>query len=134
MKTVKNIIKIERTYYKNLQGMIRISNNTVRIPDVTWDKINIKSPAKLTISDATVDHNLIFTSKLIFLTCDNLDRNRHYAYQCTTVDGNTYLIGSFERPFVTLSIAENHPDNMNDNQLDEVAATYITTRKIPLIQ
>lgn len=133
MKTVKNIIKVERTYYKNMRGMLRLSNDTVKMPETDWKEISIKSPAELTISDATEDHNLIFTAKLLFLTCESLDR-RHYAYRCTTVEGKKYLIGNYERPFVTISVTSHHPSNMTDNQLDEVAATYITTRKIPLIQ
>lgn len=133
MKTLKNIIKIERTYYKNMYGLLRLGNDTVRIPDTSWTEIKIKSPAELTISDVTEDHNLIYTSKLIFFTCEELERQKHYAYRCTTVDGQKYLIGNSERPFVTVSINSHHPANMTDNQLDEVTATYITTRKMPLI-
>lgn len=134
MKSIKNIVRIERTYYRNLSALIRLSNDTVKISSaVVWDNIKCKLPADLVISDKTEDKNIIYTAKLTILTCVELDRNKHYAYRLKTADGMLILLGNADRPFVTTSKTENHPANMSDNQLGEYVITYVSHRKLPLI-
>ena len=55
-------------------------------------------------------------------------------YRCKAANGRYYLIGTNDRPYPISTVTQNHPDNMTDNQLDEVTVNYTSSNKIPYIQ
>lgn len=133
MKTIKNIISVERIYHSSLSGIRTINTRLVLLPsDLVWQNITCKIPASLVISDKDDDNNTIYTAKLIFKTCEDLDYRKHYCYRCKTADGHYLLIGTDERPYPKTNVQENYPDNLSDNQMKDVTVEYSSDRNIPV--
>lgn len=114
--------------------MHRVGRTGVTLPsNVLWTPINIKKPCSLVITDKEEDKNTVFTAKLVFKTCEDIVDRRHYVYRCRLTDGRYRLLGSHERPFATMTVSENMPENVTDSQLNDVTVTYSSSRPIPII-
>ncbi len=134
MNSQRNVIAIDRVSVSSLTGFIRVGTNSVKVSsDVSWHKLAIKVPARLTISDKVEDGVRLHTAQLVFRTCDEYDDGGRWAYRCHTADGRKYLIGCNSRPYPVATVTKNHPDNMTDNQLDEITVTWTTSQRIPVI-
>ncbi len=134
MKSIKIITAVDRTQITNLQGMFRVSKTSVRLPGgIIWQPLTIKPHAQLTISDKVEDGNTVWTAKLVFKTCEEFGDRGRWAYRCKLLDGGYRLIGSDERPYPVASVLENMPDNVADNQLNEVTVNWQSARFIPHI-
>ena len=135
MKQIKIVTAVDRIPVASLQGMIRISKTEVRLPSgISWEPLVVKPHAQLTVSDKVEDKNRISTVKLSFKTCDELSELDMYAFRCKLADGKYRLIGNHERPYPIVNINETMPENVADNQLNEVIVSWQTTHFVPYIQ
>lgn len=135
MKMIKLVKKVERVPVISLSGMKRISKTVVELPSgVSWQPLNVKPHAQLTISDKQEDKNTVWSAKLVFKSCDEFEDRDRYAYRCILSDGRHILIGSDERPYPIASVNENYPENVTENQLNEVTVSWQSPHFIPYIQ
>lgn len=135
MKQIKIITAIDRIPVTDLEGMTRISKTGIRLPSgLNWQPLQVKRYAQLTISDKVEDKNVVWTAKLQFKTCDMPDAHGRWAYRCRLTDGRYRLIGSYERPYPVVTVQENMPENVTDNQLNDFTVNWQSTRFIPYIQ
>ena len=135
MKSFKILTAVERTPVTNLVGMTRITKTEVRLPDgIEREPLDIKPHAMLSISDKVEDKNVIWIAKLAFKTCEDCGSRERWAYRCRLSDGRYRLIGSHERPYPVVSVQENMPEKVTDNQLNKVVVNWQSTRFIPFIR
>lgn len=135
MNTPRNIIAIDRVSAGAIVGLLRLSTSSVQVSALTpWESIAIKVPARLTISEKMEDGVRMYSTQLVYRTCEEIGARDRKVYRCKTADGRCYLIGSNGRPYPVSTVKTNHPDNMTDNQLDEVTVNYTSSSKIPYIQ
>ena len=122
MKQIRIITKVERTPVRNLNGLTRISEREVRLPSgITWQPLDIKPHAQLSITDKTEDNNTVWSAKLAFKTCDNFK------------NGQYRLIGTDGRPYPVTSVNDNAPENVTENQLIEVTVNWQSPQFVPFI-
>ncbi len=134
MKQINIITAVDRIPVTSLQGMIRMSATNVSLPSgISWQSLKIKPHAQLTISDKVEDRATVFTAKLVFKTCEQFGDRGRWAYRCKLSNGRYRLIGSDERPYPIASVLENMPDNVTENQLNEVTVTWQSPSLIPYI-
>lgn len=134
MKQIKIVTAVDRILVTSLNGMSRISEDQVSIPSgISWEPLVIKPHAQLTISDKVEDKNRIWTAKLVFKTCGEFGDRGRWAYRCRLYNGQYRLIGSDERPYPIASVLESMPENVTDNQLNEVTVSWQSPHFIPYI-
>ena len=134
MKQIKIVMAVDRVPVTSLQGMTRISRTSVRLPSgISWEPLAVKPHAQLAISDKVEDKNRIWTAKLTFKTCGELSDLEMYAYRCKLANGMYRLLGTDDRPYPVASISESMPENVKDNQLNEVSVNWQSTDFIPWI-
>ena len=134
MNTLRNITSIDRLRAGDIVGLRQASAFSVHVSTATpWEKIPIKIPARLTISDKIEDGVRLHTAQLVFRTCAEPGDRGRQVYRCKTADGRYYLIGTNERPYPISTVTMNHPDNMTDSQLNEVNVSYTSASEIPFI-
>lgn len=134
MKQIKIITAVDRVPVTSLSGMKCISKTGVRLPPgISWEPIAIKPHAMLTVTDKVEDRNTVWSAKLVFKTCEEFGDRDRWAYRCRLLDGRYRLIGSDERPYPIASVQENIPENVTDNQLNEVTVNWQSARFIPYI-
>ena len=134
MKKIQIITAIDRIPVSSLVGMSRVSKTGVKLPyGINWQPLAIKPHAQLSISDKVEDKNTVWTVKLVFKTCEEFGDRGRWAYRCKLVDGSYRLIGTDERPYPVASVLENMPENVTDNQLNEVTVNWQSAHFIPYI-
>jgi hypothetical protein len=134
MKKIQIITAVDRIPVTSLVGMSRVSKTGVKLPyGINWQPLAIKPHAQLSISDKVEDKNTVWTVKLVFKTCEEFGDRGRWAYRCKLVDGSYRLIGTDERPYPVASVLENMPENVTDNQLNEVTVNWQSARFIPYI-
>lgn len=132
MNRTRNVIAIDRVEAGTAIGLTKVSSTSVKVSDSTpWESIAIKIPARLTYSDKIEDGVRIYTTKLVFRTCDDMDERSRYIYKCKCADGQSFLIGTNGRPYPITTVSLSLADNMTDSQLAEVTVTYNSTEKLP---
>lgn len=130
-----NIISIDRTPVGSLLGLRRVGAASVSLSANTpWERLDIRVPARLTVTDKIEEGVRMHTAQLVFRTCADVDRRERMAYRATSADGRQYLIGSDRRPYPVATVSENHPDNMADNMLPEVTVSYTSVQRPPSIE
>ena len=134
MKKIQIITAVDRIPVTSRVGMSRVSKTGVKLPyGINWQPIAIKPHAQLSISDKVEDKNTVWTVKLVFKTCEEFGDRGRWAYRCKLVDGSYRLIGTDERPYPVASVLENMPENVTDNQLNEVTVNWQSAHFIPYI-
>jgi len=134
MKKIQIITAIDRIPVTSLVGMSCVSKTGVKLPyGINWQPLAIKPHAQLSISDKVEDKNTVWTVKLVFKTCEEFGDRGRWAYRCKLVDGSYRLIGTDERPYPVASVLENMPENVTDNQLNEVTVNWQSAHFIPYI-
>ena len=134
MKKIQIITAIDRIPVTSLVGMSRVSKTGVKLPyGINWQPLAIKPHAQLSISDKVEDKNTVWTVKLVFKTCEEFGDRGRWAYRCKLVDGSYRMIGTDERPYPVASVLENMPENVTDNQLNEVTVNWQSAHFIPYI-
>ena len=132
MKIIKIVTAVERIPVQYLGGMFRVNLTSVSVPAATeWQAIQIKPHAQLVITDKQEDKNTVWTAKLTFKTCETMAGRGHFAYRCRLKNGQYRLVGTDERPYPVLSVSETMPENVTDNQLNEVTVSWSSPRFIP---
>lgn len=93
MAYIKNIIKIEMTEAENLKSVVFPMDQRCIVPSAAnFRSIQCKVPSSCEISDKVESKVRIFTSKLTFKSCEQIDPNyRPLAFRITTADGIRYL-------------------------------------------
>lgn len=130
----RNIIAVYCVPASLVTGLRKVDKSSVQVPvSIPFQRIAIRIPARLTISDKKEDGVRLYTAQLVFRTCDNIESRERMVYECETADGKFYLIGTNERPYPVTTVNEPHPDNMADNMLNEVTVSYTSAEKIPYI-
>lgn len=132
---LNNIIRVYVCPCESITGLVRVSKNEALVNrGAFFTPIeDMKYPCQLTISEKTNDKCKEYTSKLVLNTCEDWFDDGRHAFLCETADGDTYLIGSNERPFPTVTVTETHPDNGKDSQLNEVTIQWVSPQKPPKI-
>lgn len=134
MKQIRIVTKVERTPIRNLDGMTRISETEVSLPNnIAWEPLNIKPHAQLSIIDKQEDKNTVYDAKLVFKAFDDFSKRKRWAYRCLLSSGQYRLIGSDDRPYPVTSVNDNMPENVTENQLIEVTVNWKSPRYIPTI-
>jgi hypothetical protein len=134
MKKIQIITAIDRIPVTSLVGMSRVSKTGVKLLyGINWQPLTIKPHAQLSISDKVEDKNTVWTVKLVFKTCEEFGDRGRWAYRCKLVDGSYRLIGTDERPYPVASVLENMPENVTENQLNEVTVNWQSAHFIPYI-
>ena len=134
MKQIRIVTKVERTPIRNLDGLTRISETEVSLPNnITWEPLNIKPHAQLSIIDKQEDKNTVYDAKLVFKTFGDFSKRKRWAYRCLLSNGQYRLIGSDDRPYPVTSVNENMPENVTENQLIEVTVNWKSPKYIPTI-
>ncbi|MBR6962879.1 MAG: hypothetical protein IKH86_04520 [Prevotella sp.] len=134
MKIIKIVTAVERIPVQYLGGMFRVNLTSVSVPAATeWQAIQIKPHAQLVITDKQEDKNTVWTAKLTFKTCETMAGRGHFAYRCRLKNGQYRLVGTDERPYPVLSVSETMPENVTDNQLNEVTVSWSSPQFIPYI-
>ena len=135
MRQIRIVTAVERTPVTSLQGMNRTSKTEVSIPSgITWQPLEIRPHAQLTVTDKLEDRVHMWTAKLVFRICGDLAERDRYAYRCRLNDGSFRLIGSHERPYPVATVSEVMPEKVADAQLNEVTVTWQSSRFIPRIK
>ena len=113
MAYIKNIIKIEMTEAENLKSVVFPMDQRCIVPSAAnFRSIQCKVPSSCEISDKVESKVRIFTSKLTFKSCEQIDPNyRPLAFRITTADGIRYLMGCDRRPYPVLTRTENLPSS-----------------------
>lgn len=126
MKSIKIVKSVDYTFNTSLDGMRQLGTRAVRIPSgVSWVPVCVKNHPSMVSSTKTDDRNRVVTTTLKLVTPDDLlIRRRHLVFRVTLTDGRQFLIGSVERPYAVVDVAENCPESVKDNQLNEVTVTY----------
>lgn len=126
MAYIKNIIKVEVTEASNLKAVTFPARNLCIVPSCTeFRQISTKSPSSCEITDKVESKVRIFTTKLTFKSCEQLDDNgTPWAYRITTADGVRYLIGCDHRPFPVLTRTENMPNSFTETSLIAYTVTW----------
>ena len=134
MSKPRNIIAIDRVSVDDIVGYERIGVEEVSVGSGTvWESMNIKIPARLSISEKVEDGVRFHTAQLTFKTCDAGSNTKRFAYRCRTADGQIILIGKPGRPYPVTNVGREHPDNMGDSQLEEVSVKWTNEARIPYI-
>lgn len=90
MAYIKNIIKIEAAEAEKLKSVIFPARHLCILPqDVEFRQIQCKNPSSCEISDKVESKVRIFTSKLTFKSCEQINSDDiPLAYRVTTADGS----------------------------------------------
>lgn len=128
----KKVVEVTRIPVDEILSFIRYNNNKVNLMIVRqFDKLNIKVPADLTLSDKIVDNVRLFTAKLTFLYCGQSFDNKRSVYFIKLANGEKLLIGSNVRPFTTYETNQNISSSDSNSELIEVTVNYTSTSEIP---
>lgn len=135
MAYIKNIVKVEFTEADNLKGIATPALHLCLIsPDVSFSKINTKSPSSCEITDKVESKVRIFTSKLVFKSCEQIGESGvPLAFRVTTADGCRYLVGRGCRPYPVLTRTENMPGSFTETSLITYTVTWSDVVKPLLI-
>ena len=135
MKSIRIVTAVDRIPVTSLQGMARISKTEVSLPSgISWEELEIKPHAQLTISDRLEDKNRVWTAKLVFKTCSEPVGGGPYAYRCRLTDGRYKLVGSDGRPYAVTTVNMTMPENITENQLVEVTVNWQSPHFIPTLK
>lgn len=133
---LNNIIKIETANAVDVaNSFVLLSRNECTIdPGIRWTALDIKVPASMTIEDEVKDKELFTAVTINFNGCEvNLPKHP-YVVKLTLHNGKTMLVGDGYRPHLTGLVKKNHPDNLNDSQLDSVTIKRYSKVGVPYIR
>ena len=133
MNTLKNIIAVYRLKVSELTGVTTKGKGLVTVPPLTWEMMRIQVPARMSINSKIDGKNTLFTAQLTFRTCDEVDDRGHWTFMLLLANGRKMLLGTAARPYCVIQVQQTMPDNMTDNQLNEVTVTLTTPQRIPYI-
>lgn len=134
MGNIRIVSKVERATCSSLYGMRRIAPRIVSVPaSVGWEEMACKEHPSLEITEKVEDKVTLYTATLKFYTCQEFDDRDDYAYRVTLVSGRKLLVGTADRPIPQMTVQENAPEKVTDEQLNAVTITYTSPKMIPTI-
>lgn len=133
MNTLKNIIAVYKLKVTELVGMTSNGKGLVALPSLPWERIDIQTPARMSINSKIDGKNTLFTAQLTFRTCEEIDDRGHWAFKIQLANGKWMVVGTQLRPYCVIQVQQTMPDNMTDSQLNEVTVTLTTPQRIPYI-
>lgn len=134
MNKTRNIIAVYRVSADSMSETPRVDTDGVHVsPSIPFQKIDIRVPARLTVTDKIDNGVRMYNAQLVFKTCEEISDRERIVYICKASNGNQYLIGTKDRPYPVTTVNEPHPDNMTDSQLNEVTVNWTSSKKIPYI-
>lgn len=72
MNKVRIITKVERTLCSNLKGMLRLGENSVKLPDnIQWEEVTCREYASLSTAEKVDDKVPIYNATLKFIPVRN---------------------------------------------------------------
>lgn len=136
MRHLNFISDIQRIPVEKLPFIVMLVDKNFSLSDdLDWENVTFKRPAKLEITEKVDDKVRTYTHKLTYSTCeDDIETDTIYAYLVTDIDGRKRLLGIPSRPYPIATVSEVHPDSYGTSTLNEVAVSWTSTRKAPLIQ
>lgn len=136
MRHLNFISDIQRIPVEKLPFIVMLVDKNFSLSDdLDWENVTFKRPAKLEITEKVDDKVRTYTHKLTYSTCEeDIDTDTIYAYLVTDIDGRKRLLGIPSRPYPIATVSEVHPDSYDTSTLNEVAVSWTSTRKAPLIQ
>lgn len=135
MVHIKNIIKIEITDADNIKSMLTPAAGICILPqDAEFREIKCKHPSSCEITDKVESKIRIFTTKLTFKSCEQMNHDGSpAAYRITTADGSRYIIGHYYRPFPVVTQSETMPSSHTDSSLISYTVAWTDVVKPLLI-
>ncbi len=131
---IKIITEVDRIPVTSIPWLTRISETNVSISaSLAWQSVPIKPHAQLVINSKVEGKNTLWSAKLVFRTTEDISDNGIWVYRCKTQDGQYRLLGTTERPYPQTTVVENMPENVADNQLNEVTVSWQNAHFIPYI-
>jgi hypothetical protein len=128
MLTLKNIIKLESIAVSLLGDVQFLNDKVVVLPSLKWTRHNVKIPVSVEVSDVIESRNRIFTTKMTFQTCEDIDVDTiPLAFRVTSALGESFMIGSHDRPYPVINKTDPYPSNMGDSTLITYTVTYKNT-------
>lgn len=136
MRHLNFISDIQRIPVEKLPFIVMLVDKNFSLSDdLDWENVTFKRPAKLEITEKVDDKVRTYTHKLTYSTCEeDIETDTIYAYLVTDIDGRKRLLGIPSRPYPIATVSEVHPDSYGTSTLNEVAVSWTSTRKAPLIQ
>lgn len=130
---IRYVNKIEVTEAKYLSSATVIKKAGVMIPDgVSFTGIDMVGLASLDISDKINNKERIFSSKLVAFLPERIEiADRKLCFRITTVQNETFLMGTGARPFPVVELSETVPDSVGSRCGCTMTVTYTST--IPVL-
>ena len=133
MNSLKNIIAVYKLKASELIGVKSMGMGLISVPSLAWDRINIQTPARMSINTKVDGKNTLYTAQLTFRTCEELDDREHLVFMVQLANGKWMVLGTQKRPYCVVQVQQTMPDNMSDSQLNEVTVTLTSPQRIPYI-
>ena len=133
MNSLKNIIAVYKLKASELIGVKSKGMGLISVPSLTWERINIQTPARMSINTKVDGKNTLYTAQLTFRTCEELDDREHLVFMVQLANGKWMVLGTQKRPYCVVQVQQTMPDNMSDSQLNEVTVTLTSPQRIPYI-
>lgn len=129
-----NIKKVERTLANELLSMVPIPGYRAFTPtDIVWTEIPMIKTAEMQIQDQIENKQRIFTTNLKLLTTELLNIEQYnLVFRVTTVDGKSFIIGSSQSPYPTVTNSMDFPKEYTGRSGNTVTITY-TALNPPLL-
>ena len=122
MNKVRIITKVERTLCNNLNGLLRVGINTLKLPKgIQWDEVVCREHASLSTTEKVDDKVPVFSSTF---TCQDIQDHKNYAYRLRLADGSHLLLGTERRPFPVMNVQDSLPEKPSDNSWTEITITW----------
>ena len=127
----RKVVEITRIPVKSILSYKIYSDNIAVISSYSsFDKLKIKVPADLTLSDKVTDNVRLYTAKLTFLFCGQSYNKDRSVYILKLANGKKLLIGSNMRPYPTIETNQNISSSDSNSELIEVTVNYTSTSDI----
>lgn len=111
---------------ESLTAMIVIDDTSCRFKtDVVFEKIAIQELAGVTIEDAYENNQKVYTTTVIFQTCDKRPlTDRRKAFRLTSLDGKMFMVGTNGRPYPIIKERNLYPEKPADSPMKVVTVTW----------
>lgn len=127
MKYSKIVKSIAYADSNQILNAIIYPDDHVRLPDIKWQEICVKSHPSLVSESKIEDNNMVVSTTIKLYTADDLPQYpKQLDFKVELIDGTKLLVGSKGRPYTTVEITKNCPESVKDNQLNEVVISYKT--------
>ena len=100
--------------------------------EVVPDEITMKGEAVCEVEQSFDNNSYIEKAKLTFLTLDDVPTYNHPAFVIKTVNDETFLIGSKERPYPTVKISSSTGQPDGDTSVRKYEVSFTAKKALAL--